>query len=151
MTAIPKTLDMLDDKDRKLIACLRDNARMPLTELGRALCLSRSAVQERLARLRCDGIILGFTLRTRLSEAADVKAWLFIKVVQGVACCHVGPLLLKELQVVQCYALAGEWDLLVMVTARDTDDLARVRQRIGAVPGLAHIQTQLVMAVHAEA
>jgi len=138
----------LDDKDRKLIAALRDNARLSFSELGRILYLSRSAVQDRFNRLRRDGVIMGFTVRAKLNEVGDLQAWLFVKVTPGLLCCPLVPEVLKITQVTQCYALAGEWDMLVMVTARDGDDLCRLREHIGAVEGVAEVQTQVVLGVH---
>lgn len=45
----------LDDTDRKLIALLQDNARLPTVALAKAVGLSRSAVQERVQRLEAAG------------------------------------------------------------------------------------------------
>ena len=140
----------LDDKDRKLIAALRDNARLSFSELGRRLYLSRSAVQDRFNRLCRDGVIMGFTVRTKLNEARDIQAWLFVKVTPGLLCCPLVPQVLKIAQVTQCYALAGEWDMLIMVTARDGDDLCALREQISAIDGVAQVQTQVVLGVHAE-
>lgn len=93
---------------------------------------------------------MGFTVRAKLKEVGDLQAWLFIKVRPGLLCCPLVPHVLKIAQVTQCYALAGEWDMLVMVTARDGDDLCQVRERISAVEGVAEVQTQVVLGVHME-
>ena len=60
----------IDETDRQLLALLRRNARMPLVALARAVRLSRSAVQGRLARLERSGAIGGYTIRGRQSAPA---------------------------------------------------------------------------------
>ncbi len=47
----------MDDLDDHLLSRLRDNARAPVAELARALGLSRTTVQSRLARLERTGVI----------------------------------------------------------------------------------------------
>ena len=53
----------MDDLDEHLLAKLRDNARAPVAELARALGLSRTTVQSRLARLERSGIIAGYAVK----------------------------------------------------------------------------------------
>ncbi|WP_080606022.1 MULTISPECIES: AsnC family transcriptional regulator [Sinorhizobium] len=45
----------LDEKDLKLISLLRRNARAPIVALARHIGLSRSATQDRMARLEGSG------------------------------------------------------------------------------------------------
>ncbi len=52
----------LDSKDTELIALLRRDARMSLSDLAAAVGLSRVTVRNRIARLREAGTIVGFTV-----------------------------------------------------------------------------------------
>ena len=60
-----------DAIDERLIAFLKTDARMKLTALARAVSLSRTAVQARIARLERDKVILGYCAVIR---DAGVKA-----------------------------------------------------------------------------
>ena len=53
----------MDDLDEHLLAKLRDNARAPVAELARALGLSRTTVQSRLAKLERSGVIAGYAVK----------------------------------------------------------------------------------------
>ena len=53
----------LDDIDRRLLALLRNDGRLPAATLARHLGVSRGTVQNRLDRLVVAGVILGFTVR----------------------------------------------------------------------------------------
>src|SRR5258706_13867443 len=56
---------MADDLDRRLIALLRADSRTPAASLAAALKVSRGTVQNRIARLLSQGVIQGFTVKTR--------------------------------------------------------------------------------------
>ena len=53
----------LDATDERLLALLREDARMPVTGLAKALKLSRAAVYTRLNRLQKQGPIQSFTVK----------------------------------------------------------------------------------------
>ena len=48
----------LDQTDQQILALLAENARQSVKELARRIGLSRSAAQERLARLERDGVLM---------------------------------------------------------------------------------------------
>ena len=58
------TADM-DDLDQKLVAALRRDARMALSDLAGLLGVARATVRSRMERLLARGDILGFTILTR--------------------------------------------------------------------------------------
>ncbi|HMK85644.1 MAG TPA: Lrp/AsnC family transcriptional regulator, partial [Steroidobacteraceae bacterium] len=71
----------MDTTDRQLISRLRENARMSVAAMAKALGVSRGTVQNRLARLEGDGIILGYTVRLKLAgEDQPVRALMTVAV-----------------------------------------------------------------------
>ena len=56
-------LNKISDKDEDLIRLLQVNARESISNLARKLGVSRTAVQERLNRLKRLGVIEGFTVK----------------------------------------------------------------------------------------
>src|SRR5436305_5558882 len=71
----------MDDLDDHLLARLRDNARAPVAELARALGLSRTTVQSRLARLERSGVIAGYAVKlSEAREAALIHAFVMLTV-----------------------------------------------------------------------
>jgi len=57
--------ETMDDTDRRLVALLRENARLPVATLAQLLKVSRGTVQNRIDRLTADGVIGGFTVRLK--------------------------------------------------------------------------------------
>lgn len=50
---------MNDERDKRILALLQEDAEMPLAEIARKVSLSPSACSRRLARLRLEGFITG--------------------------------------------------------------------------------------------
>lgn len=142
----------LDDKDRLLLAALAADARESVVGLARRVGLSRSATQERLARLERTGVIRGYSVR--LSEAATgaagVRAWMNLAFQPGVACDAIIPHLEAMPEIEQAHALAGPVDLLLAVRCTSNDALSRLRDRIAAVPGVASLTTHVLLATRFE-
>ena len=71
----------MDDLDEHLLAKLRENARAPVAELARALGLSRTTVQSRLARLERSGVIAGYAVKLAPAyESGRVHAFIMLTV-----------------------------------------------------------------------
>jgi Lrp/AsnC family transcriptional regulator, leucine-responsive regulatory protein len=81
----------MDDKDRILIAMLSKDARRPIVALARDISLSRSATQDRLARLVASGAIAKFTIVEGQAGEARQTAHLLVKLEKGFKCAQVVP------------------------------------------------------------
>jgi Lrp/AsnC family leucine-responsive transcriptional regulator len=58
----------LDSQNRKIIALLQENARLPFTEIGRRVHLTSPAVADRVRRLEESGVIQGYGARIDLRQ-----------------------------------------------------------------------------------
>ena len=71
----------LDDTDTELIAMLRDNARTPVATLAKRLKVARGTVQNRMARLEREGVIVGYSARLKPQvEAHRIRALMTVAV-----------------------------------------------------------------------
>ncbi|HMA52746.1 MAG TPA: Lrp/AsnC family transcriptional regulator [Magnetospirillaceae bacterium] len=140
-----------DEKDAELLALLRTDARLPATTLANRLGVSRSAVQQRLARLERDGIIVGYT--AVLGEKAAPNGMLQAHVLIEVGARDL-PRLVTSLkgrhEVRRCYTASGQYDLLVMVEAASTQQLDVVLDWIGENPGVRRTVTSLLLSTKFE-
>lgn len=139
----------MDDKDRHILAVLQDDARAPLVAIAKAVGLSRSATQERLRRLERSGTIAGYTVRLAEGAAPSrVRAWLSIRHAPGRSCAHLVPLLAPMPEIRTLQSVAGPVDLLALAEAASVADLTELRERIMALPGVAGVETAVVLAEH---
>lgn len=140
--------DQNDDKDEEMLALLRGDARMPVSELARRLGLARTTVQARIEKLERSGRINGYTLREPLASRAPLTATVLIQIEP-----RSGPAVLARLDslpgVSVVHTTSGRFDLLALVSARTTEELDATIDRIGEARGvlssesLIHLSTKI--------
>jgi Lrp/AsnC family leucine-responsive transcriptional regulator len=138
----------LDAIDRRLLALLQDDARTPLTTLAKRVGLSRSATQERVARLEKSGVIAGYTLKAGTGgEPPRTQAWLALTFRPGTTCAQLMPQLSTLDGVRLAHSVAGDVDLLVLAEADTIAAIGALREAVAKLPGVAAVKTYAVMAV----
>ena len=139
----------IDEKERRILALLQDDARMPLVAIARAVGLSRSAAQERLRRLERTGVIDRYTIRLAgTAPAPNVQAWLAIRFAPGRSCAQMVPLLAPWPEIRMLQSVAGPVDLMALAEAATLDALTELRERIGAMAGVAGVETTVILRTH---
>jgi len=124
---------------------LRQNARVSVTELAKDLHLSRSTVQNRIARLEASGVIKGYSvLLGGVYSANQVEAHVSIKVRQKLTA-RTNSSLEKISQVSQLYAVSGEYDLIAIVEAQSLEELSAVLDDIGNLEGVERTNSAVVL------
>jgi Lrp/AsnC family transcriptional regulator, leucine-responsive regulatory protein len=139
---MPKT--QLDETDRRLLAELQADGRLTHVALAARVGLSRSAVQERIARLERTGVILGYTVRLGDPGATPgLRAYLMIK--GGASHERAVKLLEGFPEVTVADSVSGDVDLILQLQAERIEDLTRVRDEVARLPGISSTHTLLVM------
>lgn len=138
-------MDLLDDTDHRLIALLRDDARLPAVTLARRLGVSRGTVQNRIDKLREAGVILGFTVRLRGDvETGRIRAIASVEV-RGSDTRQVVAALKRLPDVTRIHSTNGRWDLVVEVNAADLKSLDRTLHDIRAIKGVSLSETSILL------
>jgi DNA-binding Lrp family transcriptional regulator len=136
---------VLDETDEKLLALLEQNARRPVVALARAVGLSRSAVQDRLARLEDSGAIASYTIVRGEEKRAAVTAILLVRI--GVRPCEAVLRRFADWPEIKClWSVAGPTvDAILHVEAASSEALGDFRERLAAVPGVEEVTTAPVL------
>ena len=124
----PRTFDLLDDLDRRIVAELYDDARLRVAELGRRVGLSPPAVADRLRRLTDSGAVrfraevapraLGYTICAIVRVSPSTRD---LKLIPDVA---------RQLpEVTECYRITGDDCYLMKVYLRSIDELEPILDR----------------------
>ena len=125
----PRTFDLLDDLDRRIVAELYDDARLRVAELGRRVGLSPPAVAERLRRLEEAGVITGYRAVVdprRLGFGFGVV----IRIRPGGRkLALVADILRDTPEVVECHRVTGDDCYIAFAYVRDVEHLERVIDR----------------------
>src|SRR6185312_381039 len=137
------------DEDRRLLALLRANARESTASIARKLGLSRTTVQERIARLERTGAIAGYTLREPDGRSSALSALVLLNVDAKVSETVVREL--KSMPTVSALrAVSGVFDYVATVEAETTAELDRELDRIGRLDGIERTQTLVVLSTRFE-
>ena len=138
----------LDDVDRQLIALLRDNARLPVVALAKQLRVARATVQNRLARLEREGVIVGYTVRLKQNaEPQRIRALMSIAV-EGNRAADVSRELRGHPNVVTIHSTNGRWDLVAELRADTLESFDRVLGAIRLIDGIANTETSILLSTH---
>lgn len=136
---------MINHQDQKLLTLLRANARASVSDLARQLDLSRSTVQNRIARLENRGVIRGYSVELGGPYlAAQVEAHVSIKVHQKLTA-RTNAALEQIANVAQLYSVSGEYDLLAIVQAQSLEALSAVLDEIGNLEGVERTNSAVLL------
>jgi DNA-binding Lrp family transcriptional regulator len=136
----------LSPADERLLALLQQNARASVSDLARALKLSRTTVQARIERLERSGVILGYSVR--ISEAT------FAHHVRAHTLLRVNPKLTTQVLAAAArvnglqslHSIAGEFDLLAQLRCPDAQALDAALDAIAQIEGVERTQSSLLLA-----
>ena len=138
----------IDDVDRRILAALHADARLPNSALAETVGIAPSTCHGRVRRLQQLGVIRGFyadidpaaiglplqaMVSVSLRSGSRGKIRTFVQQIR------------RKPQVIDVYFLAGADDFLIHVAARDTDDLRSfVVDNLNADSDVAGTQTSLI-------
>lgn len=134
----------IDDIDRRLIARLQQDARIPTAALARDVGLSRSAVQERLERLERSQVIRGYTVILGQEARPRLLAEVMIQVEPQKSAGVVGALQ-KIPGCIRCLAISGEFDLIAEICADAPEELDQMLDRIGTLTGIKRTSSSIIL------
>lgn len=137
----------LSDTDRRLLAFLAQDSRRPLSELAALLGVSRQTVHNRMTRLVEQGVISRFTIETHdeARESAEPPQVMFTLNLRQNTC----SLLFQEIkawpELIQCWSVTGDRDMVVIAQAVNAEDAERLRARLSRHPDVLGIRTAHVL------
>ena len=135
----------LDDVDRNIIGILQANAREPIASLARKIELSRSAAQERIARLERHGVISSYTVQLGNSKVKpNVSAYMLLYL-EGPICERILPSIAAIPEVRKSQSVGGEIDMILLVETNSLEELYGVRARVEAIRGVSKVTSGIVL------
>lgn len=140
-----KGLDMATENEEKLIRVLQADVRASTTEIARKLGVSRATVQARILKLEREGTITGYTLTlgkdylnhyisAHVAIAAEQKSSSFLTAN-----------LLKIDAVSVVHAISGDFDMIAVIHARNTEQLSHLIDEIGNLEGVVRTNTSVIL------
>ena len=141
----------LDEIDKKVLRYLQNDAGLSNKVLADLVGLSPSPCLRRVKGLEREGVIQGYY--ARLDKAAvDLTLVIFTRVTldrqdkSGVE--SFAERISRVPEVLECYPMAGSYDYLLKVAARDLDDYQRFQmQHLTPMPGVRNVVTEIPLRI----
>ena len=132
---------------RKIIAHFQQDGRASYAEVGAAVGLSVSAVNERLKKLQASGVIAGWGARIAPKPVGlDVLAFVHVLLERPEHDPAFRAAMSANPSVQECHHLTGEWSYLLKVRVPDTSALERfLTDELKALPGMVRSHTAIAL------
>ena len=139
----------MDLIDKKILKILSQNANTTATEISNTVNLSVPAVNKRIQRMQKDGIINFFTVVTnakKLQKTITAFVFIVMKYSDGIA--SLLEYANNEPDVLECYAVTGEYDYMLKICAKDIEALEGKILRIKKTKGVQKSHTMISLMEH---
>ena len=139
---------MLDELDKRIIRLLQRNARVPNTEIGRALDVTETTIRNRVSRLLDDGLIEIVAVVNPKATEATISAFLLLTVAPpGVH--EVAEEIKARAEVRYLSLVIGRGQIMAEAFFRDPLHLLSFQTEfIAGLPNVTSVESWLVVHVH---
>lgn len=139
----------MDEIDKKLLRILSQNSSATATEMMSQVNLSIPAINKRIQKLRQSGVIRQFTILVDAEKVGrPIQAFILVVLQQdrNLDCfmkyIHTDP------DILECYAVTGEYDYLLKVCASDMEMLEEKLSHLKRQSGVVKSHTLLSLMEH---
>ena len=145
----------MDEKDHEILHLLEENGRLPLPELATSLALPEDEVEERIRAMEEARIIRKFTAvidweragNSRVSAIIDLK----IAPERDFGYDKIAERLARFRQVKALYLVSGVYDLQLLATGKDMNEVSRfVSEQIAPMDHIRETATHIIMKIYKE-
>jgi DNA-binding Lrp family transcriptional regulator len=145
----------MDEKDHEILHLLEENGRLPLRELATSLALPEDEVEERIRALEESRIIRRFTTVVDWERAGNsrVSAIIDLKIApeRDFGYDKIAERLARFRQVKALYLVSGVYDLQLLVTGKDMNEVSRfVSEQIAPMDHIRETATHIIMKIYKE-
>jgi Lrp/AsnC family leucine-responsive transcriptional regulator len=114
----------MDHTDLAILNALDKNSRATVSEISKIVNLSTPAVSERIKKLEEAGIIEQFALKLNHNKMNfTLMAFVFVSLKGAASIPQFRDSMLSFPEVLECHHIAGEYDYLLKVLLKDTQEL----------------------------
>lgn len=140
---------MLDKKDLEILGVLKHHAKWTTHHISKKTLIPVTTVHNRIKKMERMGIIRGYTAildHRKLGEA--VSAFVLIDVSGGNQC-RKAEEILKKLEsfreVHEAYSVTGDHDIIIRLSAGDTDKLNDFIEKLDDIEGVEKARTFVIL------
>lgn len=140
---------VVDGYDTKILSILQKDGQASMSRLSEQVGLSLSACHRRVKMMEADGRISHYAARlNRKQVGLEIQVFIEAKLTsQRKENIEAFEKAIHEMpEVLECYLISGEFDYLIRVAAKNTDDYEGLyRNRLTLIPSVAQMKTLLCL------
>lgn len=135
----------MNDLDMRLIALLKRNARMSVTQMSYELNASRITIDAHIKKLEESGVIKGYTVKLGSEEFKhNISGWILInaeanKEEEAIA------RMIQMPELTRLHTTNGKWDLAAEIQTPTLEDFDRAISRLRQISGVIETETSLLL------
>jgi len=145
----------MDEKDQEILHLLEENGRLPLPELATSLSLPEDEVGDRIRAMEESRVIRRFTTVVDWERAGNsrVSAIIDLKIApeREFGYDKIAERLARFRQVKALFLVSGVYDLQLLVTGKDMNEVSRfVSEQIATMDHIRETATHIIMKIYKE-
>lgn len=139
----------MDQIDNMIIRMLAQDGNASATYIGATVGLSIPAVNKRIRRLQEEGVIRSFTVLTDGKKAGKpILAYILLVLRYGDGVEAFTKYIQSDPDILECYAVTGEYDYILKVCAADVEALEEKLLQLKRQKGVVKSHTMLSLMEH---
>ena len=139
----------MDNIDKVILRMLSKDSIASATEIGAAVNLSIPAVNKRIQKLKERGVIRSFTILTDEKKVTKpICAFIMLAVKYGEGVTALNDYVKKDTDVLECYAVTGDYDYILKICAKDVEALEDKLLSLKKLKGVVKSYTMLSLMEH---
>lgn len=138
----------MDDLNRKMIALLQQDGRLPIAELAIALGVSRATVKARLDKLMASGEINGFSVQLKSDLSPHVVRAIMMIEIEGKPSIKLIQKLNLMPEVLGIHSTNGRWDFIIEIGTESLELFDQTIKTIRLIDSVSLSETSIKLTTH---
>ena len=135
----------MNNLDASIIALLKRNARMSVTQMSHELAVSRVTIDSHIKKMETSGVITGYTVTLGAEEFRhNVSGWIMINVLAN----EEEKIITKMIsmpEITRLHTTNGRWDLAAEIQTSTLEAFDTAISRLRQIPGIKDTDTSLLL------
>ena len=138
----------IDKLDRRILAIISDNARIPFRDVAERCGVSRAAIHQHVQRMVERGVITGSGYRVKPKDLGYTTCtYIGVRLERAALYREVLPQIEAIPEVVECHYTTGPYSMLIKLYAVDNSHLMHIlSNRIQSIAGVSSTETLISLA-----
>ena len=135
----------MNNLDSQIIALLKRNARMSVTQMSQELAVSRVTIDTHIKKMEQSGVITGYTVKLGTEEFRHkVSGWILISVTANEEERAIEQLVNMP-EITRLHTTNGKWDLAAEIQVLSLENFDSTISRLRQVKGIMDTDTSLLL------